>query len=235
MKGRTVVISFVAAGIAAIVLIFWLAGGVDDLMKGKVAHYGRQITGAETSVDDVKLQVAEGRGTLTGIRIGNPPGFSDAVAVSVETLTLDIETASLTRDVTVVEEIRISGLDLLLEVSEKNRVNLRTLLDNVERYAPITGKNRQGEDPRRIIVKTLTVDGGKIRLGTTATGGRGAERDLIDFTLNDLGGAEGVTADALGKEILRSVLGTALRTNALDELKRQAVQAIGNLLGLGDE
>ncbi|HMB68635.1 MAG TPA: hypothetical protein VKU85_04965, partial [bacterium] len=138
----------------------------------------------------------------------------------------------------VIEEIRISGPKLLVELAEDGSVNLRSLQKTVESYVPAAKADAGDNPPPRIAVRKLTVDGGKLELDATAVGGEKSEKQLGGFVLTDLGGSGGIPADQLGQEVLRAVLRRSVEQGALEELKNKAGGALkdaagGVLEGLG--
>ena len=189
------------------------------------------MTETDVRLAGVSLKLREGRGTMTGLRIRNPDGFSGENAVSLGEITLDVDTQSITEEPIVIEEIRISGPELLVEVAEDGSVNLRSLQKTVEGYVPAKAETGGDKPPPRVAVRKLTLD-------ATAVGGKKSEKQLGGFVLTDLGGSQGVPADQLGQEVLRAVLRRSVEQGALEELKSKAENALkdaagGVLEGLG--
>jgi hypothetical protein len=237
MNGRKVVVGFVAAAVLASVGLLWLGGNLNTIVKGAVERYGGRMTGTDVRLAGVSLKLRDGRGTLTGLRIRNPDGFSRGDAVSLGEITLEVDTESLAKEPIVIREIRVAGPQLLVEVAADGDVNLRSLQKAVERYVPET-KSGGGSPPPRIAVRTFSVEGGRLVLDATAVGGKRTESDLAGFVLTNPGGSEGVPADQLGQEVLRAVLKRSVEHGALDGLKQKAGEALkdagGDVLkGLG--
>jgi hypothetical protein len=228
MNGRKVVVGFVGVAVLATVGLLWLGGNLNAVVKGAVERYGGRMTGTDVRLAGVSLKLREGRGTLTGLRIGNPDGFSRADAVSLGEITLDVDEASLAKEPIVIREIRVAGPQLLVEMAADGGVNLRSLQKAVEGYVPEAGSGGDGggNPPPRIAVKTLSVEGGRLVLDATAVGGKRTENDLGGFVLTNVGGSEGVPADRLGQEILQAVLKRSVEQGALDGLKQKAEEAL---------
>jgi hypothetical protein len=234
MKGRNALIALAVVAVVAVASLLWLGGNLDALVRKGVERYGPRITGTPVRLAGAEVRLREGRATLRELRIANPESFSDADAISLGEITLDIDPGSLTSEPIRIETIRVAGPSLLLEITEGGGINLRELKGNVDAYAP-TSRDGSGapagetesDPPPRLVVEELTVEGGRLALDATAVGGERSERELGSFTLRDLGGTEGVPADQMGKELLRAVLGRALERGALDELERKAKDALG--------
>lgn len=213
------------AAIAALGGVLWLGSSLNGIVKAGVERHGPKVTGTDVKLAGAEIQLREGRGTLRGLRVRNPDGFSREDAVSFGEITLDIDTGSLTKEPLVIETIRIAGPSLLLEMS-KDGVNLRVLQQHVEQYAP---QQAAGDRLPRIAVRSLTVEGGTLRLDARAVGGEISERKLPALTLTDVGGTKGVPADALGQEVLRAVLSGALRGAAEEGLKDAGLRLLKGL------
>jgi hypothetical protein len=227
MKGRGILIGLGVLAVAIVAAVLWTAGNLNSLVRKGVERYGPRITGTDVRLAGVDLELREGRGTLRGLRIGNPDGFSNDDAIALGEITLDVDPGSLAKEPIVIETIRIAGPELLLELAKDGGVNLRSLQENVADYVP----EASAKPPPRVAVRTLTVEGGKLAVDATAVGGKRSERDLGSFTLRDVGGAEGVPADRLGQEVLRALLRQALERGAAEELKRRAKDALGEAGG----
>lgn len=238
MSGKRFVIGFVAVGVLATIGLFWLGGNLNSIVKGAVERYGGRMTETDVRLAGVNLKLREGRGTLTGLRVRNPDGFSGEDAMSLGEITLDVDTESLAEEPIVIEEIRITGPKLLVELAEDGSVNLRSLQKTVEDYVPARADGGGGSPPPRVAVRKLTLDGGTLALDATAVGGEKSERKLGGFVLTDLGGSSGVPADQLGQEVLRVMLRRSVEQGAVEELKSRAEGSLkdaaeGVLKGLG--
>ena len=72
----------IALGLAVVVIIgvgygaYYLLSNLDSIVKSAIEQYGSEITGTRVRVGSVKITLTEGRGTIRGLRVGNPSGFS---------------------------------------------------------------------------------------------------------------------------------------------------------------
>jgi hypothetical protein len=250
VSGRRILIAVGAVAAVVVVVVLWLGRSLDSVVKAGVERYGSRIAGTSVEVSGVRLELREARGTLRGLRIRNPGGFSGRDAVSLGEIVLDLEGKSLASEPIVIEELRIGDPRLLVEVATDGKVNLRALQHNVESYAspgggsgPAPGGGGAGggeaKAPPRILVKKVIVEGGKIRLDTRAVGGEETERDMAGLTLSDVGAPNGVRADHLGRKVLDALLSEALRGSAVQALRQKAEDELkqagkGILKGLSD-
>ena len=88
--------------IAAVVVLLLIAGGLyyflsslNELVASAIESSGSEVTGTRVSVSGVDISLREGRGSIRGLRIANPAGFSGD-AVSFSDITIVIDTFSMT-------------------------------------------------------------------------------------------------------------------------------------------
>ena len=61
---------------------WWLYSSKDALVKAAIEKFGPEITGVAVTVEGVKLDPLEGKGTISGLKVGNPKGLSDGASRS---------------------------------------------------------------------------------------------------------------------------------------------------------
>jgi len=131
---RTIRIAFgviLIVVIATSLLLTLAVVNLDRLVERVIEQVGTQEAGVTVAVDRVHISLKEGSGTISGLTIGNPPGFESgqAVRIGAATLTLDID--SLTGDVVVVvDSVVIDGAAVNYEQTAAGS-NLQTILDNL--------------------------------------------------------------------------------------------------------
>jgi len=133
MKAIKVVLGLVVAviAVAAIVVVVGVQN-LDKIVKTAVEKVGPEVLGTEVRLNEVKIEITEGRGELRGLTVANPQGYSAANIFSLGQTVLDIDTSSLGGDVIVINEITIKGADLLAEQKGLKDTNLQALLDNIQ-------------------------------------------------------------------------------------------------------
>jgi hypothetical protein len=207
-----------------------LARSLDSIVKNAIEKHGTEMAGASVRVSSVQIDVKEGRGTIRGLRIANPDGFSGGDAVSLGEITLDLDVESFRKEPYVIDQIRVEDPELRLELNDAGAANLDRLRSNVEAYAPSSSGGGNAPTPL-LRVARFDVTGGRMQLDATAVGGEAGERSVPEIALRDVGGAGGIPANQVGKEILRSVLRKAVEGAARDELTRLAKKELGEQVG----
>ncbi len=210
IAGAVVVLLIALAGVS-----IFLVQNIDALLKGLIEQIGSEITQTWVTVDEVKLDLAKGSGSLSGLKIANPEGFSENNLLELGDIAITIDTASLSGPVYVINEISVDGVKVLAE-EIGGTTNVQTLLDNIksgtstpgdpdeEAEATETPGATESED---ILLAIESIDflNGNVSLKSEILGDR--ELELIDFRLRQLGSKEkGLTPAELGAEIASQVI-----------------------------
>src|SRR5690554_6074990 len=103
---------------------------IDGFIKTEIEEQGSEILRAEVIIDDVDVSIFGGTGSISGFRIKNPEGFSDANALSFEQADMEVVLSSLLSDEIVIKELIIYKPEIFFEQVE-TRINLKTLQDNL--------------------------------------------------------------------------------------------------------
>ena len=189
---------------------FWLRGNLDGLVQSAIAKYGSAMTGATVKVEGVNIKTTDGQGTLTGLLVGNPAGFKTPFAVKVDTIELEVDVASLTKEVVLVKKIAVIAPEVIYEKGDA-MTNFDAIQANIATYL---GPSTNSGPGKKLIVQELTIRGAKAQASAAFMDGKTVSVPLPDITLRDLGKAKGgITPGELGLEI----------TNALEKRLTSAV------------
>ena len=71
----------IGAAVIAVGLLFVVAR-LDDVVQGVIERRAAALTGTPVHVDGVEIALGEGRATLRGLTVANPPGFTAPNALS---------------------------------------------------------------------------------------------------------------------------------------------------------
>jgi uncharacterized protein involved in outer membrane biogenesis len=231
--------------IGAIALLIVIAGvsvflynSIDEIVKGAIERFGTEITGTKVSVASVEISLKSGRGTIRGLKVHNPQGFSSDHALELGEITVEINVASLNKDPIIISEIRIQQPVVRAELDDKAKANVVVLKDHVEAYQAAAAREasskRDSGYEKHFVIRSLDVEGGKIHADATRVGSEKRDIDLAPIHLADVGGSRGVTADVLGKTISNALFGQVSHTVAdqlkigiTDKLKLEAKKVIG--------
>jgi uncharacterized protein involved in outer membrane biogenesis len=253
MKRFALVLGVVLLLVVAAV-VYFVRFRLDGVVKNAIERYGSEVTQTDVRVEGVHIDLRAGRGTIRGIAIANPPGFSSAPAVTFSEIRIGLEPTSVRSNPIVVDEIHVGAPRVNVEFNGEGRMNVDQLRRNIDSYESRSrsaseparsagGGERSAEEPTtRLRVRELTIDEGTIRVDASALG-RDREPDEVrlgSVELSQLGRDAGATpgevgeavADALLERTLVAVAGSQAR-RALEDLGGEIGKKLGNFLEKG--
>lgn len=218
MKKAFIVLGLGAA-IAALVVYFGVAYFLGSIVKAGVNNFGPKLTQTKVELSGANLSPLTGTGTLSGLTVANPAGWSNRNAFALGTVHVDVEPFSIFGDHVVINEIVIDQPEFNYETKIVTS-NIKDLLNNIEKFTGSGAKTAETKDgkPIKFVVKKFRVTNGKATLGV---GVAALPVPLPPVSVDNLGVAEGgITADQLAGALMRNVLGSIVAgtANALSQV-----------------
>ena len=205
-------------GFVLIVLIvggvgYWLFSSLDSLVKAGIEKYGSEMMQVSVRVDKVKISLSNGEGVISGMHVGNPKGFKTSYALDAGAIDLQVDPASLTKDVILINKIAVVSPNIIYETSDAGS-NFDVIQRNVANYI---GPSDKKQPEKKMIIETLSIHGAKVAYSPAMLKGKTIDLSLPDIDLHNIGKAKGgVTSSELAKEII-------------DALKAQLTKSISNV------
>jgi hypothetical protein len=206
---------------------YYLFSNLDSLIKSAIENYGSQATQTTVTVAGVTLSLGTGSGTITGVTIANPPGYSTAKALSVGSIAIQLDTSTLTGSgPVVIDSVAITAPQINYEVRGLGQgSNLQTLQNNLQSFVnsgQASTAPAQGTAPgRREIIRDLSMSGGQVTVLAPALNGKTLTRPLPPFHLTNLGGSGGASPAQIGAQIVSTVARQAASAGAAALINHQ--------------
>jgi hypothetical protein len=200
LVGYTVVFLLVLAIGLYVTMQFFLGG----IVKSGVNKYGPGITQTKVELQDAKISPLSGVGTLTGLSVGNPAGWSPTDAFRLGKVHINLEPFSLMKDHVVINELIVEQPEFFYE-TKLVASNIKDLLNNIETAVggPGTEPKTPGGKQVKLVVKKLVLQAGRVTIGAA---GQVVTIPLPVINMTDIGVKEGgVTPAQLGVAIMRHV------------------------------
>ncbi len=199
-----IVVLLVVGGIAFVAL------NSGSLIKTVIEELGPDYLGTDVSVSSVDLSLTEGTAAVSGLRVGNPQGFSGADAMQVGEVRVSLDTSQLDNpDLIVMKEVAIDGAKLTA-IAQGQRTNFQKILDNLEAASGTTASSPEEPEAAasetRFIVDSFSFTNAEAALSSDVLG----DMDLTipDIRLQGIGRkSNGATAAELAQEILKPISG----------------------------
>lgn len=211
-------------------LFLYLYNNLDSIVKNGIERYGTDVCGTKVSVGSVDISLKSGRGTIRGLRVANPDGFSHDSVVELGDAVVAIDIGSINRDPIVITEIRVKSPLVSAEVDEKLGTNIGKIRGHVQQYQARAAKPAGKEDAgfeKRIAIRSFVIELGTLKADATRIGREKGEWDMPPIELSNLGGERGVRPEAMAK-VISVALFTRAEQVAAEHVKAAAVQQIKN-------
>jgi hypothetical protein len=196
----------ITAGVLVVLLGLYVVADffLGSLVKAGVNRFGPGMTRTSVVLAGAHISPFTGEGTLTGLVVGNPPGWSGASAFSLGRIHLAVAPSSVFTDCIVINELEIEDPVFDYETRFVSS-NLGELLSRINGRRPADEAQAATKSgpPLKFIVKRLTLTGGKVIVGVGPTA---IPLPMPPIQLTDLGvSTGGVTSLELGQIIMRVV------------------------------
>jgi hypothetical protein len=209
---KTKLVLLTGGGLLAVLAIgiLLLMQNLDALVKEAIVRYGSAAAGTSVRVADVDISLRDGRGTLRGLSVANPPGYSQAALFALDNISIVLDRSALTADVPVIDHIRVGASAFHYELDNGGRSNLAALKQQAKGSRsrdPAEAKTSAESKPqRRYRIKRLEIADGEAVLQLGSAGIGQAAIRVPGMVLRDLGGQRGLTAQELADTVLNELL-----------------------------
>ncbi|MCK9201540.1 MAG: AsmA family protein [Gallionella sp.] len=211
--------------LAAAVAWLWFSNPLNALVKTAIEKFGSEMTRAQVSVSKVDLSPTDGKGSLSGLSLGNPKGFKTDHAFRAGHIELALEPSSLAEDVILIHRIHIDSPDISYEENDGG-TNFDAIQRNVERYLGASKKQQAGKDaPKKMIIESLVIRNARVNYNGML------DLKLPDIELHNIGKKSGGATSA---QVTRAIIAELNTKLAIALAKTAAVGAVGGIaIGVG--
>lgn len=194
---------------------------IDGIVKSNIESTGTEMLNTIVEVDNVGISIFDGAGTIDGITIHNPEGFSDNPAVKLQQISMKIDLSTLLSDTVVITDIQIKNPEVYFEQKASGN-NLNTLKDNLGGGSTTT---------TNLVVDHLLVENGLVRLSSDIGGEETkAQAEFDRFELTGIGRQNSNTTDQTMRQILEPILAKAVQVAIREGLLELAKEKVQDLL-----
>lgn len=243
----------VLIGIAALSLL--VVGGLvfvwsnlDSIVKDAIQTYGSEATKTTVSVAEVKLRLEAGEVKITGLKVGNPAGFSDPNIFELGMISTKIDISTITQNPIIIDEIIISAPAVVYEINQAGVSNVDVLKKNLGAGSGGGGKSAassSGGEELKMVIRKLVVEGTSAKVRIAALGNKEQSVKLPRIQLTDVGKKSNGATAAEVAQILSSKLLANVKTSvaklgvdqylgkSADAFKKQALEKMAPMGGGG--
>ena len=212
--------------------VYYVYTSLDSIVKTAIERYGSELTGTAVHVESVNLVLRKGEGTIRGLRVANPPGFSPHDVFDLREITLALDPMTVREMPLRIQQIAISDPRVRYELDAKGVANVNVIRANLahSRGQPTSAAPNPKEPGRelRLKVTSLSLDGGSIAADTSAIGGTELDVPLPPLEMRNLGAGErGATPSEIGVEVLTALTQRTVTAVGASEVKQKLLDKLG--------
>jgi uncharacterized protein involved in outer membrane biogenesis len=190
--------------------LLYLVGSslLGSMVKAGVESYAPAITGTPVTLDSARISPLSGSGSISGLAVGNPEGYSTPRSIYFGQVALDIDPWSLTSGAIHVERIHIRQPEFTYE-RKLTTGNLDQILKNIQEATASEAATPEEEgEPVKMIIDSLIIEEGRVNVSAL---GFGTGADLPRIELHDIGKEQGgATPQEAALQVMEVVLGKAI-------------------------
>lgn len=226
------IIIFIALLLAIAGGAFWFitSDKLNTLIAEQIEIQGKKFTEQLVTVEKVDMKLLKGAGTINGLILNNPSGYTTTPVFALDEITLDINLESLAsvRDgkPIVIDAIVIDKPEALVEFNETGGSNIQVILDAINKNIPQSSASKETNNETntdstnspKIRVNKFVLAGVALRVDLTKLGNTTHKKILPDINLTNIGGEDGLPANELGGVMIKKAL-SAIWKEAKDSQK----------------
>lgn len=235
-KPVKIIIGLVVLLVIALVVV---AFSINGIIKTGVETVGPKVTKVSIKLDGVSVMPLSGGGSVKGLVVGNPQGYTAETAIKVGKASLSVSPGSLMSEKIVVKSIYVEAPEITLEGGLKEN-NLTQILKNVEEFtgsaenkAAPSGSKGEGAS-RKLQVDEFIIKNAKVTVMLKMLGGKAMSVTVPEIKLTNLGtGPEGITPGDLINRVFKEIISqtTSVVGDAVSKLGKIGADAVKDVGG----
>jgi len=168
MRGISKILVLIVLVVVIVVAgLVYVLSSLDRIVAAAIETYGSKVTQTDVKVSAVTIKLKSGEGSIKGLRVGNPSGFTSPDAFTLGDITMDLDTSTVTKDVVVIDRIQISRPHITYEINKSGQANINVINENIKQLqggsAPgAAPEEDKGETAVKLMIRQLEIEGGQI-------------------------------------------------------------------------
>lgn len=215
MKKKIIIFIVLAVILAMAGTITYVLTNLDSIVKAAIEKYGSEATNTAVRVSSVKIKLGSGEGSVLGLTVANPSGFSSPSVMTLDNISVRIAVNSITSTPVVIDNILISGPEVFYEMKEDGTSNVDILKKNLASSGPAKEehpkKSAKGKETR-LRIKKLVFEKGKVHVRVAKLLDKPYIVELPRLELTDIGKQNGATPEEIGRAVISALMEEASKT-----------------------
>jgi len=216
---------FVIVGALLVVIVatmIYVLASFDSIVKEAIENYGSQVTKTKVHVSDVNISLSTGEGSISGLTLGNPTGFSSQDIFRLGMISVKIDTDTVTENPIVIDKVVIQSPSVFYEINKAGASNVEVLRKNIARSSgspahSTSPAKKSSNEELKMIIRKLVIEGGKARVKIAALGGMEQSVNIPRLQLTNIGKkSNGATAAEIAQQVSKTLVNSV--TGAVSKL-----------------
>jgi uncharacterized protein involved in outer membrane biogenesis len=192
--------------VAVVVVILAVNMFADRAVKAGIEAAATEKLKVPVAVGDVDLSILAGRIAMSDLSIDNPPGYKHERLLELDRASVKADIKSLLSDTVLVSEIKLDGVDLVIEQKDIRTNNLQEVLKTVS--AASGPESPPGEaQGRKLHIDTLEISDITVNLKLLPIPGKAdtVTVNIDPIKMTDLGSDDKLDTAALSAKVLYAI------------------------------
>lgn len=206
--------------VLAAVVALYLVSSLDNRVKQAIEENTSRLTESPVTIESVDFSIFAGEGSITGLRVSNPPGFSSNAALTLGKIYVQLDMDNISMDLIPVKLIQADSTSILVEKNSAGRINFQELSANLKKRSEGDSSgdsSLSGWNPKLKIERFMLSEG---EVTLDGFGSQSRNLNTPEFVLEDLGGQQGAPPEIVGEEILSGVFSQIIRNSVQSGIER---------------
>ncbi|MHC4706863.1 MAG: AsmA family protein [Planctomycetota bacterium] len=221
---RTIVLAvLIIVVVVAAAIVLW----GESVLKRGIEAAGSTALGVDVSVNNVDLSILGGKVGLEDLLIDNPPGYDHDKLLELEDARIKVNVKSLLGDVVNIKEIKLDGMNLVVEQKDIIKNNLQEVIES------IPDRDEQTEPSgKKLHIDTLEITDVTVKVNLLPVPGKvtTVPLKLKPIKMTDLGSDNKLDAVELSVKILLAIAG-GIAEQGVGVLPDEILNPLNNELG----
>jgi len=229
MKKSLKIIYAVAAVIAVLLIVVVIAINLfaDSAVKMAIESAGTKALQVGVAVDSVNLSILGGKIGFQNLVIDNPPGYEHKQLLELNEAKIAVEIGSLLTDIINIKDIRLDGVNMVLEQKGITSNNLQDIMKS------LPAKDKEPSEPggKKLHIDSLEITNTRVNVKLLPIPGKAdtLTLKLAPIKMTDLGGENDIDTVALTRKVLLAIAG-GIAEQGVGVLPKEMLGSLASLL-----
>ena len=204
--------------ILLIVVVIAINLFADSAVKMAIESAGTKALQVGVAVDSVDLSILGGKIGFQNLVIDNPPGYKHERLLELGKATIAVQTGSLLTDIVNIKDIRLDGLNVVLEQRGVTSNNLQDIMKSLPTKEKESAEPAEPTEPggKKLHIDNLEITNVQVNVKLLPVPGKAdtLKLKLDPIKMTDLGGENDIDTVALVREVLLALAGGIAKQGA---------------------